>query len=144
VTRIHQLLSATYEKNFVLGSGGGVGGDVEVRPSVVVGIRGSTDLLSEDCSARTLLLTVSIKYVLIIIKLQKNYGTTLAQCGNYVDFNSVAFHSYRSGTRPTAVYVQQQIKAARRTIILHFDSLFITYLSDARIFRTMITQTMGT
>jgi len=59
MTRIHQLLSATHENSFDLGSGGGGGGgggvgQVEVRSTVVVGIRGSTDLLSEDCSARTL------------------------------------------------------------------------------------------
>jgi len=52
MTRIHQLLSAAHENSFVIGSCG-VGGQVEVRPSVVVGIRGSIDLLSEDCSGRT-------------------------------------------------------------------------------------------
>ena len=52
MTRIHQILSATHENSFDLGSGGGVG-QVEDRPTVVVGIRGSTDLLSEECSART-------------------------------------------------------------------------------------------
>jgi len=53
MTGIRQLLSETYENSFDLGSGGG-GEQVEIRPRVVFGIGGSTNLLSGDCSARTL------------------------------------------------------------------------------------------